>query len=104
MTVIELISVGKAKLVMSPRQRKFLSPKSTDFGVRFAIHLRKLLDERGLKPLDFIRKMQDARADVTPGGIRKWLAGDRLPRPQDAEGIARILGLNDYRDIWPPPI
>ncbi len=88
---------------MAPRPRKALNPKSTDFGVRFGIHLRALLDKRKLETVDFIALIQKSGIDVAANAIRKWLSGDRLPRPQDAERIGEVLRLKDYREVWPPP-
>ena len=90
--------------VMSPRQRKFLDPRSSDFGVRFAIRLRDLLDKQQLTPAKFVDKLQSAGIDVTLQAVQKWLSAERIPRPQDMETIARLVGLKDYRFLLPPPI
>lgn len=87
---------------MAPRPRKELDPKSDRYEIRFAIHLRDLLEKRGLTPIEFIQKVQDAGIDVSTIAIRKWIAGDHIPRPQDTPAIARVLGLDDYRHLWPP--
>jgi len=86
---------------MSPNKRKSLSPKSKDFSTRFAIHLRKLLDDRDIGPADFRDKLQSAGLHVSIESVTKWLNGSRIPRPQDAPTIGRILALKDYRHLWP---
>lgn len=86
---------------MAPRARKHLDPHSTRFEIRFAIHLRELLDKRKLTPVDFIDRLQAAGVNVSAIAVRKWIAGAHLPRPQDAPAIGRVLGLKDYRHLWP---
>ena len=88
---------------MAPRPRKTLNPKSSDFGVRFAIHLRGMLDKRKLGAAEFLTLVQKAGVDVSAATVRKWLSGDRLPMAQDFEGIGRALGMPDYRQSMPPP-
>ena len=88
---------------MTPRRRKFLNPRSDDFGVRFGIHLRELLDKRKLTVGEFSERVQAAGVNVSAEAVHKWIAGGRIPRPQDMEGIAAALGLKDYRHLLPPP-
>jgi hypothetical protein len=88
---------------MSPRPRKHLDPRSKRFEVRFAIHLRELLDERGIGPSEFLDRLRGAGADVTGEAVKKWLSGDALPRPPDMERIGKLLCLEDYRFVLPPP-
>jgi len=87
---------------MAPRPRKPLDPKSHDFGTRFGLHLRSLLDKRNLGPSEFLSGLKREGVDVSSEAVRKWLAGDRLPRPQDMEQIGRVLRLKDYRHVLPP--
>ena len=87
---------------MSPRPRKHLDPKSKRFEIRFAIHLRKLLGESKLTAAEFLERIQAAGVDVSAMAVRKWIAGEHIPRPQEAPAIGRVLGLKDYRDLWPP--
>jgi hypothetical protein len=89
---------------VSPRPRKFLDPRSRRFEVRFAIRLRALLDERKMGPSEFVERLQAAGLDVTIEAVKKWLSGDRLPHADDAEKIGKVLGLKDYRQVWPLPI
>lgn len=88
---------------MSPRPRKHLDQRSKRFETRFAIHLRDMLDKRGMTAAEFLARMQAAGVDVTIEAVKKWLRAERLPRPQDAETIGRILGIKDYRHVWPDP-
>lgn len=88
---------------MSPRPRKPLDPRSRAFEVRFAIRLRGLLDKRGMSAAELADCLQRAGIDVTSEAVKKWLRAERLPHPADAEVIGRILGLKDYRQLWPPP-
>lgn len=88
---------------MSPRARKPLDPKSKDFGVRFAIHLRKLLDKRKLTSAEFLSALRDAGLDVAPVTVKKWISGENVPLAQDFEYIAKALGIRDYRRTLPPP-
>lgn len=88
---------------MTPRARKELDPKSKDFGVRFGIHLRELLDKRKLGAADLLELVQDEGLDVSPSTIKKWVAGERLPRVEDLQIIGLVLNLRDYRHSLPPP-
>jgi len=88
---------------MSPRPRKHLDPRSKRFEIRFAILLRKRIDELGYMPADLVDRLQRAGLSVSFELVKKWLSGDRLPRPQDAEAIGKALSLDDYREIWPDP-
>ena len=89
---------------MSPQKRRQLDPRSKKFEVRFAIQLRGLLDRAELGPTEFVAKIKNAGVDYSVEAVKKWLSGQRIPRPQDVEKLGRILGLDDYRKIWPPPI
>jgi hypothetical protein len=88
---------------MSPRPRKHLDPRSKRFEVRFALRLRALLEDRDFTMIDFVDRLARAGLDVSLESVKKWLSGDRMPRPQDAEVIGRALSLKNYRDIWPDP-
>jgi hypothetical protein len=55
-----------------------------------------------MTPADFLDRIQAAGLDVSEMAVRKWIAGEHLPRPQDAPMIGRVLGLKDYRQLWPP--
>lgn len=86
-----------------PRPRKEIDPKSKEYGDRFALRLRDLLDRRKLNAAEFLDRVRAAGVDVSAEAIRKWIAGDHLPRPQDMPAIGTVLGLRDYRDLLPPP-
>lgn len=88
---------------MSPRPRRHLSPRSTQFETRFAIQLRGLLDKQKLTAADFLDRIRAAGVDVTRESVNKWIAGYHVPRPQDMPAIGRVLGLKDYRHLLPPP-
>ncbi len=88
---------------MAARPRKRLSPRSKKFEVRFAIRLRQRLAELGLGPSEFTEMLRAAGVDVTVEAVKKWLSGDHVPRPADAETIGRVLELDDYRQVWPDP-
>ncbi|MCY2968464.1 MAG: helix-turn-helix transcriptional regulator, partial [Planctomycetota bacterium] len=89
---------------MTPRKRRELDPKSTDFTTRFALQLRKLVDKRNLTQATFLEKLLEAKLDVSEFTVKKWLSGERLARLGDLEQIATALGLKDYRDVLPPPL
>ena len=84
------------------RERRKLNPRSKKFNVRFAIHLRALLEKRKLTAAEFHNRLNDARLHVSENLVMKWLSGDRYPRPDDLEAIGLALGLSDYRKIFPP--
>lgn len=88
---------------MAARPRKELDPKSKDFGVRFAIHLRGLLDKRKLGIGEFITLVENSGLDVSLATVKKWLSGDRVPRAEDFEFIGAALRIQDYRQAMPPP-
>ncbi len=94
----------RMRTTMSPRPRKHLDPKSRKFEVRFAIRLRKMLDDRNMTPADFVDRLNRAGLDVSFETVKKWMSADRLPRPQDAEAIGKALSLKDYREAWPAPL
>lgn len=87
---------------MAPRPRKALNPKSKDFPTRFALHMRTLVDERGLSTVEFLSAVQREGLDVSPSTVKKWIAGERLPRIEDLRIIGRVLKLKDYRHALPP--
>ena len=89
-------------LQMSPRHRKPLDPRSKRYEVRFARRLRDLLEDREMTTAAFVKRLKSAGVSASGEAVKKWLRGERLPRPQDAEAIGKILGLDDYRTIWPP--
>ncbi len=88
---------------MAPRKRHDLDPRSDDYGTRWAIHLRKLVDQRRLSPAEFREQLKVEGLEISHQTIEAWLRGRRLPRVGDLERIARVLGTTDYRKILPPP-
>ena len=88
---------------MAPRKRHDLDPSSDDFAVRWAINLRRLVDQRRLSPAEFREQLEAVGLEVSPQTVKAWLRGRRLPRVGDLERIARVLGTTDYRKILPPP-
>src|SRR5262245_8001155 len=86
---------------MAARPRRTLDQRSKRFEVRFAIQLKKFLDDRGFTPADFVERLHRAGLDVSYESVKKWLSGDRLPRPEDAVQIGKALSLDDYRKVWP---
>ncbi len=87
---------------MAPRPRHDLDPSSDDYGTRWAIHFRKLVDARGLTPAAIRERLKVEGLEVSAQTIAGWLRGRRLPRVGDLEIIARVLRLRDYRKILPP--
>lgn len=87
---------------MAPRPRKALNPKSTDFGVRFGIHLRGLLDKRKLGAVEFRERLNEAGVGVSGSTVKTWLTGTHFPRHRDMEAIGGVLALKDYRHLLPP--
>ena len=88
---------------MSPRARKQLDPRSKDFKVRFAIHLRGLLAKRKMTAVDFLAALERAGLKVAAVTVRKWLSGENVPQAEDFEAVASALGIRDYRHALPPP-
>lgn len=89
---------------MSPRPRKALNPKSDDFGVRFGLHFRDLLDKRGLGPSEFLEMLRKAGLDISASTFKSWTTGTHFPRHRDMETIGAVLGLRDYRKLLPRPL
>ena len=89
--------------IVSP-PRKHLDPRSKQFEIRFALRLRHLLDEHEMGPSEFVERLRGVGVEVTVEAVKKWLSGDRLPYPGDVEKIGKVLGLKDYREVWPLPI
>lgn len=89
---------------MTPRQRKELDPKSTDFATRFAIHLRGLFDKRKFSTATFLDELRAGGLDVSDVTVNAWLSGTRLPRVGDLEHIGRVLRIPDYRNVLPKPL
>lgn len=88
---------------MTPRPRHELDPSSDDYGTRWAIHLRKLVDQRRLTAAEFREQLEAVGLEVSHQTVEAWLRGRRLPRVGDLEMIARVLKVADYRKILPPP-
>lgn len=88
---------------MTPRKRFDLDPSSDDYGTRWAIHLRRLVDQRRLSPAEFRERLKVEGLEISHQTIEAWLRGRRLPRVGDLEMIARVLKVADYRKILPPP-
>jgi len=99
--VLKMRTSNRTICRMSPRPRKHLDPRSKRFEIRFAIHLRELMTARRIGPTEFRERLEGAGLEVSIVTVTKWLNGTRLPRPQDAEAIGSILGLKDYRLVWP---
>ncbi len=89
---------------MTPRKRKELDPDSRDVGIRFAIHLRKLIDARGMTPADLHAKLVEGGTEVSMELVKKWLRGDGFPRPNDLESLGNALDMRDYRFVLPAPV
>lgn len=89
---------------VAARERKELDIESTDLAVRFALRLRELLKKKNLGPSEFTSRLQAAGVEVSAEAVKKWISGDRMPRPQDLEAIADVLSVKDYRHLLPPPI
>ena len=88
---------------MAPRKRHDLDPSSHDYATRWAIHLRKLVDQRRLSPAECWERLKVEGLEVSHQTVEAWLRGRRLPRVGDLEMIARVLKVADYRKILPPP-
>lgn len=87
-----------------PKARKHLDPRSRRYEIRFAIQFREMIDARGIRAVELPAKLRREGVDVTLEAVKKWLRGERLPHPADAEALGRVLGLKDYRKLWPPPM
>jgi hypothetical protein len=87
---------------MAPRKRHDLDPSSDDYATRWAIHLRKLVDQRRLSPAEFREQLEAVGLEVSPQTVKAWLRGRRLPRVADLESIAAVLKVADYRKVLPP--
>lgn len=87
---------------MAPRQRKPLSKTDTDYKVRFALHLRGLLEERGLSSTDFLSRLEEAGLEVELAAVQHWLRGTSTPRPADMWAVGAALRMKDYRKAYPP--
>lgn len=81
-------TVGRKRKPMPKEIRRTLAG-------RFGLRLETLVFERGLTVKEFadkIGKSEDA--------VRTYFKG-RLPQIGDLPLMARVLGLNDYREIFP---
>lgn len=87
---------------MAPRQRKPLSAKDGDYKVRFALHLRGLLEERKLTPGAFLARLQEAGLEIEQHGVNHWLRGESMPRLADMPAVGQALRMKDYRKLLPP--
>lgn len=86
------------------RPRRELDPHATDVVTRFAIRLRRLIDEKHWLADDLAERLCAAGCQVSPHLVRKWLSAERFPRPEDLPYLADIFGFRDYRNILPPPL
>ncbi len=88
-----------------PRKRIEIKPAdAVEFPQRFALHLRKLMERRGLNSKDVADLLAKAGVDIGPRGIDVWLRADGGPKFRDLERIGLALGFKDYRDVLPPPV
>jgi hypothetical protein len=91
---------------MAAMPRKKLSDKSKDFGIRFGLHLRKLLDKRKLTAPEFHQAVRRAGLDVSRfRGDRSGTENEGLPADTPSAGVndpKRIVGI-DMRTILGVP-
>jgi hypothetical protein len=88
-----------------PRPRKKIRPRNAaDFLSRFALHLRKIMDDNNWISKDVSEKLAAGGVDIGPRGVDVWLRGEGSPKFRDLEKIGRALGMKDYRDILPPSL
>lgn len=71
---------------------------------RFALHLRELLDQRGLSAVNFVERLNEAGLKISQQTALKWISGYHVPHAKDMETIGRVLSLADYRFLLPPPM
>lgn len=93
-----------AKVRSVARERKTLDPLSADLQVRFALHLRDMLDKKKWSPSDLSERLKTHGLDIDPAGVNVWLRGDGLPKAKDLEAVGNALGLKDYRKVLPEPL
>lgn len=56
------------------------------------MHLRDYLFEAQLTAEQFRKRLAKERVIVSIGGLRKWIGGERTPRPAVQIGIERATG------------
>lgn len=86
------------------RQRNELDPGSADLQVRFALHLRALLEAKKLSSAEAAARITAAGLPTEVPAVNHWLRGDNMPKAKDLETIGRALGLADYRKLLPEPL
>ena len=92
----------KRKRARVAAPRKEIDPLTTDLRERFALHLRTLLDKKGMGPKAFCDGMKEAGDEVSLAAVKKWMAGNGFPNVANLVSIAKVLGVADYRKILPP--
>jgi len=86
------------------RQRVDINAKTKDFGQRFALRLREVMDKRKLSSADVAELITKAGVSkMSARGVDAWLRGTSGPKFRDLERIGRALGFEDYRDLLPQP-
>jgi hypothetical protein len=84
------------------RPRKDIS-KRKDFASRFALRLRRLMEEREWTSRNVAELVTKGGVEVGDRAVDAWLRGQRLPKLKDIEKVAKALGFDDYREFLPEP-
>jgi len=69
------------------------------FRGRFVTHLKALMAERGIPDTATLSE----KSGVKEPTIRKWFRCECNAEPESIERIAKALGIDDYRLVYPPP-
>lgn len=86
------------------RRRNELDPSSPDINIRFALHLRGLLERKHWTASDLTERLKAAGLAIEIFGVNTWLRGEGMPKAKDLEIVGRVCGLSDYRKILPEPL
>lgn len=89
------------ELAAKPRRTISKTDLRTSYKARFADRLRKLLFDANLDSSGFVEALNARGLDANIPQVNKWIRGDSLPRPDDMPVVGAVLGLSDYRMIYP---
>src|SRR5262245_51148958 len=71
-----------------PRRRNEIKPAdAVELPERFALHLREIMERRGLSSKGVAELLAKAGLDVGHRGVDVWLRGEGLPKAKDLERI-----------------
>lgn len=103
-TVSQSPQKPKRKRARVAAPRKKIDPRTKKLQQRFGLHLRELMDKKGLSAGDLHRFLEAEEIEISVSAVTKWMRGEGFPNVLTLAVIAQALGVSDYRKVLPPPL